>query len=274
MVFRLEPDADVAGALQRVRDAFDPTWEVLGVGEPLARALGRTLTGLYTFPAFSGPGCTVPSTQQALWILLHGDDRGELFERSRQLQAVAEPAFTLDDALDTFTYAGGRDLTGYEDGTENPKGDDAVGHALVAHGEGLQGGSFVAVQRWVHDLRRFEAKPALARDHTIGRSRQSNEELGDAPTSAHVKRAAQESFDPPAFMVRRSMPWQSAREQGLEFIAYGASLDRFERVLLRMVGDEDGVVDALFSFSRPVTGGYYFCPPVAAGKLDLRCLGV
>lgn len=75
-------------------------------------------------------------------------------------------------------------------------------------------------------------------------------------------------------MVRRSMPWASAHEQGLEFIAYGESLDRYERVLRRMVGLEDGIVDGLFSFSRPMTGGYYWCPPMLGDRLDLSHLGL
>ncbi len=89
-----------------------------------------------------------------------------------------------------------------------------------------------------------------------------------------MKRGAQESYDPPAFMVRRSMPWATAHAQGLEFIAYGASLDRYERVLRRMAGLEDGIVDSLFTFSRPVTGGYYWCPPVDGDRLDLRRLAL
>jgi putative iron-dependent peroxidase len=75
-------------------------------------------------------------------------------------------------------------------------------------------------------------------------------------------------------MVRRSMPWAGAHEQGLEFVAYVESLDRFERVLRRMAGLDDGIVDGLFTFSRPFTGGYYWCPPVTRGRLNLSCLGL
>jgi porphyrinogen peroxidase len=108
----------------------------------------------------------------------------------------------------------------------------------------------------------------------IGRRRVGNEEIGDAPATAHVKRTAQESFDPPAFMLRRSLPWGGAGEQGLYFVAFGESLDRYERVLDRMAGREDGVVDALLGFSRALSGGYYWCPPLRAGRLDLSRLGV
>jgi putative iron-dependent peroxidase len=128
------------------------------------------------------------------------------------------------------------------------------------------------VQRWVHDLERFRAFSRGERDLIIGRRHRDNEEIADAPPSAHVKRTAQEEFDPPAFVVRRSIPWASAREQGLEFIAYGSSLNRFERQLRRMAGLDDGITDALFRFSRPITGGYYWCPPIAGGRLDLAHL--
>ena len=70
------------------------------------------------------------------------------------------------------------------------------------------------------------------------------------------------------------MPWATAQAQGLEFIAYGKSLEAFEQVLRRMAGLDDGIVDALFTFSRPVTGGYYWCPPVKSGRLDLSFVGL
>jgi putative iron-dependent peroxidase len=89
-----------------------------------------------------------------------------------------------------------------------------------------------------------------------------------------VKRTAQESFEPPAFMVRRSMPWGGLRESGLYFVAYVASLDNFGRMLDRMAGLEDGAVDGLLTVTRAVSGGYYFCPPMRGGALDLRALGL
>jgi putative iron-dependent peroxidase len=274
LTFRMTADGDLRSALKRVRDGFELDWGVVGVGEPVPRALGRTVPGLRVFPGLAGSGCTVPSTQQGLWVLLRGADRGALFDNTDRIQALLNEAFILDDALDTFTYAGGKDLTGYEDGTENPRDEAAVGAAFVAAGSGLEGSSFVAVQRWVHDIRRFRAFPSDKRDAVMGRRADTNAEIPDAPASAHVKRSAQESYDPPAFMVRRSMPWAAAHEQGLEFIAYVESLDRYERVLRRMVGLDDGIVDALFSFSRPASGGYYWCPPVVGDRLDLSRLGI
>jgi putative iron-dependent peroxidase len=73
-------------------------------------------------------------------------------------------------------------------------------------------------------------------------------------------------------MLRRSMPWAGKDKEGLEFVAFVASLDTFTRMMRRMAGGEDGIVDGLFSFSRPVTGGFYWCPPVVGGRLDLSFL--
>lgn len=275
IAFRQHPEIDPRPALERLGEGFDPAWGVLGVGEPLTRALGREIPGLRTFPALSGPAFSAPSTQRAVWLLLRGVDPGELFDLLELVKSLMGEAFAIDDAVDTFTYAGGRDLTGYVDGTANPGPEESPSVALVDdEEEGMRGSSFAAVQRWAHDLARFRAHSPAQRDAIIGRSLDTNEELEDAPESAHVKRTAQELFEPAAFMVRRSMPWAAVDRQGLEFIAYGNSLDAFERVMRRMAGLDDGIADALFGFSRPLTGGYYWCPPVKSGKLDLSRLGI
>ena len=116
--------------------------------------------------------------------------------------------------------------------------------------------------------------PGDAQDHTIGRRRSDNEELDDAPPSAHVKRTAQESFDPEAFVLRRSMPWAAGNDGGLVFVAFGASFAAFEAQLKRMTGREDGITDALFTFTQPLDGAYFWCPALKDGQLDLSPLGV
>jgi len=131
----------------------------------------------------------------------------------------------------------------------------------------------VAVQLWRHDLTHFETLSEGQRDHIIGRRRTDNEELDDAPASAHVKRTAQESFAPEAFVLRRSMPWSEGLNEGLVFVAFGRSFDAFEAQLRRMVGLDDGITDALFRFTRPLTS-YFWCPPMRDGKLDLSALGI
>ena len=264
LVFALEPDTDVAAGLKALVELVDGDATVAGIGEAPLSAIGRSVPGLRPFPPLAGPGVSIPSTPAALWLWLRGDDRGELLLRGRHLEQALAPAFRLVETWDGFKHGSGRDLTGYEDGTENPEGEEAVAAAIAA-----DGASLVAVQRWEHNFSRFEAMQPEERDHCIGRRRSDNEELDDAPESAHVKRTAQESFDPEAFVVRRSMPWADASAAGLMFVAFGHSLDAFEAQMRRMVGLDDGIVDALFRFTRPVSGAYFWCPPVKGGKLQL-----
>jgi putative iron-dependent peroxidase len=236
--------------------------------------------GLAEMPVLSDHGVSVPSTPTALWCWLRGSDRGEMVLRTRKLERALAPAFHLDRLLEAFrhgepTATHGRDLSGYEDGTENPQGEAAIAAALVAgQGPGLDGSSYVAVQQWVHDLDAFEDMTADLRDHVFGRRITDNEEIEDAPISSHVKRTAQESFDPEAFVLRRSMPWALSNKFGLFFVAFGHSHAAFEAQMRRMAGYDDGEVDALFGFSKPVSGAYLWCPPMLDGQLDLRQLGL
>jgi len=273
--FGLVPDADPVPALKALAALEIGEEAVIGLGAALVARLGRPVPGLHAFRAMTGPGCDVPSTQADLWCWVRGDDRGTILHKGRELTAALGGAFRRDRLVDGFMYRDSRDLTGYEDGTENPKGDDAAEAAiLTGSGAGLDGSSFVAVQQWVHDLDRFQSLAQADQDNIIGRRLSDNEEIDDAPESAHVKRTAQESFEPEAFVVRRSMPWADARGEGLVFVAFGKSFDAFEVLLNRMTGGEDGVTDGLFRFTRPISGSYFWCPPAAGRGLDLSALGL
>ena len=271
--FSLCADVEPSRFLQSLHDAVDVDEAVIGIGPSLVQALGKNIDGLRNFSGHSGPGLDVPATPMALWCWLRGDDRGELVHSARAIEHALFPAFELIRVIDAFQYRDSRDLTGYEDGTENPQGEDALAAAIVSGlGKGLDGSSFVAVQQWLHDLDHFQSLDEAERDHVIGRRISTNEEIEDAPESAHVKRTAQEDFEPAALVLRRSMPWADAGEQGLVFVAFGKSFAAFEALLNRMLGADDGIVDALFRISRPVTGSYFWCPPVKDGKLDLQVL--
>ncbi|KAF1069476.1 MAG: putative deferrochelatase/peroxidase YfeX [Pseudomonas citronellolis] len=273
LFFDLAEPAELLAALDNLIELADGEGVVVGFGESLVRALGRSIDGLRELPVIGSGRAGNPSTPHALWLWLRGEERGELLHRSRQLEQALAPALRLVEMTEAFRYRDGHDLTGYEDGTENPQDDAAIAAAIVSQaGEGLDGGSFAAIQRWQHDLDTFAGFSASERDDIMGRRLSDNEELDDAPASAHVKRTAQESFAPEAFVVRRSMPWTAANAAGLMFLAFGHSLDAFEAQLRRMSGEEDGISDALYRFSQPLSGGYYWCPPRRAGLLDLRAL--
>ena len=216
----------------------------------------------------------VPSTPAALWLWFRSEEAGQTLLWSQASMPVLQTCFELENLVDGFKFKEGRDLTGYEDGTENPEGADAEQAAFVQGSDvsGLNGSSYVAVQQWQHNLAHFKSLPQNHQDDIIGRRLSDNVEFKGSPITAHVKRTAQESFTPMAFMLRRSMPYKQDMDAGLMFVCFASSPLPFAQQLTRMIGAEDGKPDALFEFSRPLTGAYYWCPSMKDGQLDLSPL--
>ncbi len=274
-------------SLTQLQCIADGNQLVIGLGLPVFVALGQHLPGLTAGPSIANSQVPLALKESALWCWLRGDDRGDLLRLEHQLLVMLEPSFDLSSSIEAFVYKEGRDLTGYEDGTENPKGEEAISAALVNSTQAqalsdqtrlpataYMGGSFVAAQQWLHDFKAFDEMDAVTKDHTIGRRLSDNEELDDAPITAHVKRTEQEGFEPESFVLRRSMPWIAGSKAGLVFVAFGYSLEAFERMLTRMTGAEDGLVDRIFTISKPISSSYFWCPPIIQGRISLACLGL
>jgi len=275
LFFSTHTASRTSAVLAQLAQLADGKTVVVGLGKTLVDALGANVANLRSFPDFSTPGLAIPATPCDLCCWLRGSERGELVHLSRKVEQLLADAFALERGVDAFRYGSGLDLTGYEDGTENPVGTAAKQTAFVHdQGPGLDGSSFLALQQWRHDFKRFDAMSGDAQDNAIGRRKSDNEELDDAPESAHVKRTEQESFEPAAFVLRRSMPWARDDDSGLMFSAFGHSFDAYEVQMRRMAGAEDGIHDALFQFSKPVSGSYFWCPPLRNGKLDLSAIGI
>src|SRR5512140_2618471 len=120
LTFDLVDPARAKEALLAARAATSIARAGIGIGEPLALALGKKIEGLRSFPAVTGPGVSFPSTQGALWVFLAGDDPGDILDRALALTRATAGAFALSEDVPTFKYREGRDLSGYVDGTENP----------------------------------------------------------------------------------------------------------------------------------------------------------
>jgi putative iron-dependent peroxidase len=119
------------------------------------------------------------------------------------------------------------------------------------------------VMRWIHDLDAFARQPIAEQERTFGRTRATSRELSDEdkPADAHIARVEITDEDGEERSIyRRSVPYGTVSEAGLYFVAFSADRTRFDRMLARMFGMEDGVHDRLTDFSRPVTGSFYFAP--------------
>ena len=244
---------------------------VVGLGNALVGLGGKSIPGLKDPTVFSASGIAIPAVPHALWFWLRGNDRGELVNFTLKIEEALGENVQLEDVIDSFKFDVGRDLSGYIDGTENPEGEAAVEAGFITEGV-LAGSSFVSVQKWLHDLVGFKQLSSQEQDDVMGRRVSDNEEFNEAPESAHVKRAAQESFSPEAFMLRRSMPWADFSGEGLMFVAFGNSFYAFDTVMKQMLGINDGIKDGLFELSRCLGTGYYWCPPMVDNKLDLSAI--
>lgn len=271
LIFQQRSDAEpnaTREALQTLLSKTAGSADVVGIGASLAGALQlKAPASLKPFATPARSRVKLPATGGDLWVWLRsgpsdarGKAQGELLERQRECVRWLGGAFTLSSALSCFRHAQGRDLTGYEDGTENPRGRKALAAAIAPDGS-----SFVALQQWQHQWHKIDAMSEKQRNESIGRVRTSNQELESAPESAHVKRTAQEDFilsdGSEGFSVRRSMPWSEGLNSGLMFVSFGKNFEAFEAQLAQMVGANDGITDALFHMSKPISGAYFWCPP-------------
>jgi len=272
LYFQLKHDATaeaLTNCLNDVAQDIDGQTAVIGLGDACLAKLQAKGVEPLEFPMYETRDVQVPSTPAALLLWLRAEDQGDMIHLAQTLLSKLSACFELQSNIEAFTYKEGRDLTGYEDGTENPEGEEAFD---VAFSQSPAGGSYLAIQQWQHDLAFFKSKPQQEQDHTIGRRLSDNEELDDAPESAHVKRTEQEGFDPETFLLRRSMAYGDGEKAGLMFLAFAGTTESFKRIIAKMVGEEDGIVDNLFTFTRPLTGAFFWCPPMKAGRFDLSSI--
>jgi porphyrinogen peroxidase len=190
------------------------------------------------------------------------------FELATQIMARLGTAVSPVDEVHGFRYFDNRDLIGFVDGTENPKERAAIEATIIGDEDSaFVGGSYVVVQKYLHDLRAWNALSTEAQERIIGRTKLSDIELDDAvkPASAHNALTAIEEDGKPLEILRDNMPFGEAAkgEFGTYFIGYTRSPHRIEQMLENMfIGRPPGNYDRLLDFSRAVTGTLFFVPSV------------
>jgi porphyrinogen peroxidase len=208
-----------------------------------------------------------PATQHDAWLWISGAAPDVTWHSARAAVLAVGDAAALAAEQEGFTYQGGRDITGFIDGTANPQVRLAADVAIVPPGRPGAGGSHVLSMCWVHDLVAFDRLSIDEQQRVIGRTKPDSEELApaDRPDTARISRVQTRVGGRELEIFRRSVPYGTAREHGLNFVAFSAERSRYDRMLACMFGnDPDGVRDRLTDFSRPVSGAYYFAPSLNA----------
>jgi putative iron-dependent peroxidase len=239
---------------------------VLALGRSVAAQLGDVPPDLADFSTLRGPdGFEMPAAQHDVWAWISASSDDIVFDTARAVAAAFAPVATIASHRAAFTYLDSRDLSGFEDGTENPPISEAPAVLSVPEGTAGAGGSIVLVQRWVHDLASLHALDEEAQERIIGRTKATSDELDDdvRPETAHISRVVIEEDGDELEVFRRSTPYGDIDENGLMFVAFSADQRRLDLMLRRMVG-LDGPRDALTTWSTPVAGAYYYAPPLEA----------
>ncbi|UNI19493.1 hypothetical protein JDV02_005675 [Purpureocillium takamizusanense] len=225
---------------------------------------------LHPFRPVRGAVHTAVATPGDLLLHIRSDRRDICFEFERQLMKLLGDAVIVEDVTVGFRYFDLRDLLGFVDGTANPVGPAVPDSVLIADEDAsAAGGSYVVVQKYVHNLKGWERLSTEQQEAIIGRTKLDNMELDDAEQGqkAHKTLATVEDEQGNEHdILRDNMPFGSPGngEFGTYFIGYSRRLWVMEKMLERMfVGDPPGLHDRILDYSRPMTGTTFYAPPAA-----------
>lgn len=215
---------------------------------------------LIDFPQLGEGETIAPSSDVDVLIHCHSNRHDLHFYLLRKFFAQVSENVSVVDETYGYRYLDSRDMTDFVDGTENPKDAQREEVAIVPQGE-FAGGSYVMVQRFIHNLPSWNRLNVSAQEKVIGRTKPDSIELDDVPAASHVGRVDIKEEGKGLKIVRHSLPYGSVSgEHGLLFIAYCNTLHNFKAMLESMYGATDGKTDQLLRFTTAVTGAYFFAP--------------
>jgi putative iron-dependent peroxidase len=222
---------------------------------------------LHPFPGFSGSRHTAPATPGDLLFHIRAHRLDLCFELSARLMDRLNGVAQVVDEVHGFRSFDERDLLGFVDGTENPDGRAAVEAVTIGDGDPrLAGGSYVIVQKYLHDMTAWNALTVEQQELVIGRTKLDDIELPDEikPLDSHVALNTIENEDGVQQQIMRfNMPFGrvGADEFGTYFIGYAKTASLIEQMLTNMfIGNPPGTHDRVLDFSTAVTGSLFFVP--------------
>ncbi|MEM5329468.1 Dyp-type peroxidase [Paraburkholderia sp. JHI2823] len=249
-----------AGNLSCVVGFSSDAWDKL-FGEPRPAEL-------HPFREFGSGERKAIATPGDLLLHIRADETDLCFELATQLMTRLEGAVTTVDEVHGFRNFDMRAIIGFVDGTENPTGNEAAHFTVIGENEDpdFRGGSYVLVQKYLHDMKGWNALSVEAQEHIIGRTKLDDIELDEAvkPSWSHsALTTLEDDAGNEIKILRDNMPFgrPGSGEFGTYFIGYARSPKPIEQMLENMfVGLPPGNYDRLLDFSRAVTGGLFFVP--------------
>ncbi|MFH8218253.1 Dyp-type peroxidase [Streptomyces sp. NPDC018057] len=262
---------DVAGLKRSVgfRAPDDDLTCVVGIG---STAWDRLFDGprpreLHPFVPLTGARHHAPSTPGDLLFHLRSRRMDLCFEMAQLIGERLRGAVTVVDEVHGFKSFDERDLLGFVDGSENPEGRPALDAVHIGEEDpDFAGGSYVVVQKYLHDLAAWKALPVEEQEKVIGRSKLDNVEMPDdvKPVDSHVAlNTITDEDGTERKIVRDNMPFGRVGEDefGTYFIGYARTPAVTEQMLRNMfLGDRPGVHDRILDFSTAVTGCLFHVP--------------
>ena len=223
--------------------------------------------GLHPMKAFKGAKHTAPATPGDLLLHIRATRTDACFELAMRIREQLGDAVVPVDEVHGFRYLDARSMVGFVDGTENPQGQEAVEATLIGDEDPAHaGGSYVIVQKYIHDMTAWNALPVAEQEKVIGRTKYDDIEMDDEvkPTNSHIALNVIEDEDGnEQAILRANLPFgnPSRNEYGTFFIGYARSLEIIEQMLTNMfIGRPEGNYDRLLDYSRAVTGTAFFVP--------------
>jgi porphyrinogen peroxidase len=222
---------------------------------------------LHPFRELAGPRHRAPATPGDLLFHIRATRMDLCFEYATQIMARLSGAVTVADEVHGFRYFDERDLLGFVDGTESPTGRAAESAGLVGDEDAdFAGGSYVIIQKYLHDMTSWNALPTEEQEKAVGRTKLADIEFPDdvkAPNSHVALNTVTGADGAERQIIRANMPFGDAGrgEFGTYYIGYAATPSVTEEMLENMfLGRPAGVTDRLLDFSTAVTGGLFFAP--------------
>src|SRR5580700_6534530 len=242
---------------------------VVGIGAGLWDRLGGgpRPAGLHPFRELVGPRHTAVATPGDLLLHIRAHRFDVCFELAQRLTERLRGLVEVVDEVHGFRSFDERDVLGFVDGTENPEGEAASAAVLIGDEDAAYaGGSYVIVQKYVHDLRAWDALSTEEQELAIGRTKLNDIEMPDEdkPPNSHLALNVIEGPDGEERQIMRfNMPFGrvGAEEFGTYYIAYARTSELIELMLTNMfIGDPPGTTDRILDFSTALTGGLFFVP--------------